>query len=186
MKPDFSTLFILIHYINILVICLMKDHLWKPNTLIICVFILFYKGLQTCTYHWKKKKSMRCFYISNEFSHAVGEEYLKFFDFTNQSLDEALRWDDPGTSGTYYFINTKMLTCSNLICFYSFSRSFLKEVVLIGETQERERVLNHFSRRYQQCNPETFSSDGAVLTLTCAIMLLNTDLHGQVRCSITT
>ncbi|KAK3509050.1 hypothetical protein QTP70_018789 [Hemibagrus guttatus] len=84
----------------------------------------------------------------NEFSRAVGEEYLKFFDFSDQSLDEALR-------------------------------SFLKEVVLIGETQERERVLDHFSRRYQQCNPETLSSAGAVLTLTCAAMLLNTDLHGQ-------
>lgn len=74
-----------------------------------------------------------------------------------------------------------MLTCSNLIGFYSFSRSFLNEVVLIGETQERERVLDHFAGRYQQCNPETFSSAGAVLTLTCALMLLNTDLHGQVR-----
>ncbi|GAA6105737.1 PH and SEC7 domain-containing protein 1 [Tachysurus ichikawai] len=84
----------------------------------------------------------------NAFSHAVGEEYLKFFDFTDQSLDEALR-------------------------------AFLKEVVLIGETQERERVLDHFSSRYQQCNPETFSSAGVVLMLTCAIMLLNTDLHGQ-------
>ncbi|KAF4072938.1 hypothetical protein AMELA_G00253280 [Ameiurus melas] len=85
---------------------------------------------------------------NNAFSHAVGEEYLKFFNFTDQSLDEALR-------------------------------SFLNEVVLIGETQERERVLDHFSGRYQQCNPETFSSAGAVLTLTCALMLLNTDLHGQ-------
>ncbi|KAL7834841.1 hypothetical protein SRHO_G00290880 [Serrasalmus rhombeus] len=84
----------------------------------------------------------------NEFSRAVGEEYLKFFDFTDQSLDEALR-------------------------------SFLKEVVLIGESQERERVLERFSIRYQQCNPHSFSSPESVLTLTCAVMLLNTDLHGQ-------
>ncbi|XP_016343806.1 PH and SEC7 domain-containing protein 2-like [Sinocyclocheilus anshuiensis] len=84
----------------------------------------------------------------NEFSRAVGEEYLKFFDFTNQSLEQALR-------------------------------SFLKEVVLIGETQERERVLQHFSARFQQCNPDVFSSAGSVLTLTCAVMLLNSDLHGQ-------
>ncbi|XP_065140080.1 uncharacterized protein [Paramisgurnus dabryanus] len=83
-----------------------------------------------------------------EFSRAVGEEYLKYFDFTDQSLEQALR-------------------------------SFLKEVVLIGETQERERVLQHFSSRFQQCNPDTFSSAGAVLTLTCAVMLLNSDLHGQ-------
>ncbi|XP_034458070.1 PH and SEC7 domain-containing protein 4 [Hippoglossus hippoglossus] len=84
----------------------------------------------------------------NDFSHAVGEEYLKFFDFTGQTLDHALR-------------------------------SFLKVVVLIGESQERERVLQHFACRFHQCNPEAFSSSGAVLALTCALMLLNTDLHGQ-------
>uniref|UniRef100_A0A3Q3VVA5 SEC7 domain-containing protein n=1 Tax=Mola mola TaxID=94237 RepID=A0A3Q3VVA5_MOLML len=86
----------------------------------------------------------------NDFSHAVGEEYLKFFDFHGQTLDHALR-------------------------------SFLKVVVLIGETQERERVLQHFACRFHQCNPDSFSSSGSVLALTCALMLLNTDLHGQVR-----
>ncbi|KAK2819192.1 hypothetical protein Q5P01_024753 [Channa striata] len=84
----------------------------------------------------------------NNFSRAVGEEYLKFFDFTGHSLDHALR-------------------------------SFLKVVILIGETQERERVLQHFTCRFHQCNPDSFSSSGAVLALTCALMLLNTDLHGQ-------
>ncbi|XP_056098169.1 PH and SEC7 domain-containing protein 1 [Rhinichthys klamathensis goyatoka] len=84
----------------------------------------------------------------NEFSRAVGEEYLKFFDFTNQTLEQGLR-------------------------------SFLKVVVLTGETQERERVLQRFSSRFQHCNPEGFSSGGSVLTLTCAVMLLNSDLHGQ-------
>ncbi|XP_053196198.1 PH and SEC7 domain-containing protein 2 [Scomber japonicus] len=84
----------------------------------------------------------------NDFSRAVGEEYLKFFDFTGKTLDHALR-------------------------------SFLKVVVLIGETQERERVLQHFSCRFHHCNPDTFCSSEAVLALTCALMLLNTDLHGQ-------
>ncbi|CAJ1070324.1 PH and SEC7 domain-containing protein 4 [Xyrichtys novacula] len=84
----------------------------------------------------------------NDFSRAVGEEYLKFFDFIGQTLDHALR-------------------------------SFLKVVVLIGETQERERVLQQFACRFHQCNPESFSSAGSVLALTCALMLLNTDLHGQ-------
>uniref|UniRef100_A0A667Y7A1 SEC7 domain-containing protein n=1 Tax=Myripristis murdjan TaxID=586833 RepID=A0A667Y7A1_9TELE len=85
----------------------------------------------------------------NDFSRAVGEEYLKFFDFTGQTLDQALR-------------------------------SFLKVVVLIGETQERERVLQRFASRFHQCNPDSFPSAGPVLTLTCALMLLNSDLHGQV------
>ncbi|XP_072940024.1 PH and SEC7 domain-containing protein [Epargyreus clarus] len=57
-------------------------------------------------------------------------------------------------------------------------RSFLARFALSGETQERERVLVHFSRRYLECNPGSFNSQDAVHTLTCAIMLLNTDLHG--------
>ncbi|XP_070844811.1 PH and SEC7 domain-containing protein 3 [Chaetodon trifascialis] len=84
----------------------------------------------------------------HDFSRAVGEEYLKFFDFTGQTLDHSLR-------------------------------SFLKVVLLIGETQERERVLQHFACRFHECNPNAFSSSGPVLALTCALMLLNTDLHGQ-------
>lgn len=96
--------------------------------------------------------------------------------------------------------------CKTLLASFP-PRSFLKVVVLIGETQERERVLQHFSCRFHQCNPDSFSSSGdfwyvlakdgclthrcatlaalflssgAVLALTCALMLLNTDLHGQV------
>ncbi|KAI5614230.1 PH and SEC7 domain-containing protein 3, partial [Silurus asotus] len=58
-------------------------------------------------------------------------------------------------------------------------RSFLKAFALMGETQERERVLIHFSNRYYQCNPTILASQDEVHCLTCALMLLNTDLHGQ-------
>ncbi|KAM4599458.1 PH and SEC7 domain-containing protein 1 [Fundulus diaphanus] len=58
-------------------------------------------------------------------------------------------------------------------------RMFLTQFALMGETQERERVLAHFSRRYRQCNPESLSTEDSVHTLTCAVMLLNTDLHGN-------
>ncbi|XP_053320456.1 PH and SEC7 domain-containing protein 1-like [Spea bombifrons] len=58
-------------------------------------------------------------------------------------------------------------------------RSLLQELVLTGETQERERVLFHFAKRFHRCNPKDFSSADAVHTLTCALMLLNSDLHGQ-------
>jgi len=62
-------------------------------------------------------------------------------------------------------------------------RAFLARFCLTGETQERERVLLHFARRYLECNPSQQSprllrSSDAVHTLTCAIMLLNQDLHG--------
>ncbi|KAF2984835.1 hypothetical protein EK904_014652 [Melospiza melodia maxima] len=39
-------------------------------------------------------------------------------------------------------------------------RTFLKAFPLMGETQERERVLIHFSRRYCHCNPEESTSEG--------------------------
>ncbi|XP_059468514.1 PH and SEC7 domain-containing protein isoform X2 [Neocloeon triangulifer] len=58
-------------------------------------------------------------------------------------------------------------------------RKFLKQFCLAGETQERERVLVHFSKRFLDCNPGAFRSQDSVHTLTCAIMLLNTDLHAQ-------
>ncbi|XP_029466553.1 PH and SEC7 domain-containing protein 1 [Rhinatrema bivittatum] len=58
-------------------------------------------------------------------------------------------------------------------------RTFLRELALMGETQERERVLAHFSQRYHQCNSDATSSEDGVHTLTCALMLLNTDLHGH-------
>ncbi|XP_060511240.2 PH and SEC7 domain-containing protein 4 isoform X2 [Panthera onca] len=85
---------------------------------------------------------------NNDFSRAVAEEYLSFFQFGGQSLDRALR-------------------------------VFLQALVLSGETQERERILYQFSKRFHYCNPGIFSSADSVHTLTCAIMLLNTDLHGQ-------
>ncbi|XP_016333277.1 PH and SEC7 domain-containing protein 3-like isoform X1 [Sinocyclocheilus anshuiensis] len=84
---------------------------------------------------------------NNDFSKMVAEEYLKFFEFTDMTLDQSLR-------------------------------CFLKAFSLMGETQERERVLIHFSNRYYQCNPTVFTAQDGVHCLTCALMLLNTDLHG--------
>ncbi|XP_042526874.1 PH and SEC7 domain-containing protein 4 [Dipodomys spectabilis] len=85
---------------------------------------------------------------NNDFSRAVAEEYLSFFQFGGQNLDQALR-------------------------------GFLQALVLSGETQERERILYQFSKRFHYCNPGAFPSVDSIHTLTCAIMLLNTDLHGQ-------
>ncbi|KAM4644874.1 PH and SEC7 domain-containing protein 4-like [Amazona ochrocephala] len=82
------------------------------------------------------------------FSAMVAQEFLEWFQFGGQALDQALR-------------------------------SFLRALALSGETQERERVLGHFSRRFHRCNPGAFPSPDAVHALTCALMLLNTDLHGQ-------
>ncbi|XP_056152012.1 PH and SEC7 domain-containing protein 2 [Lampris incognitus] len=79
------------------------------------------------------------------------------------------------------------LVASEYLSFFDFSglsldralRNFLKAFPLMGETQERERVLVHFSKRFCQCNPQTPTSEDGAHTLTCALMLLNTDLHGH-------
>ena len=62
----------------------------------------------------------------------MGEEYLIYFDFADQTLDESLRL-------------------------------FLDHTVLTGETQDRERVLAHFSHRYVQCNEGIFNSEGLLI-----------------------
>ncbi|XP_061757649.1 PH and SEC7 domain-containing protein 2 isoform X2 [Nerophis ophidion] len=85
---------------------------------------------------------------NNDFSQLVASEYLSFFDFSDLSLDRALR-------------------------------NFLKAFPLMGETQERERVLVHFSKRFCHCNQQTITCEDGAHTLTCALMLLNTDLHGH-------
>lgn len=72
------------------------------------------------------------FFFSNDFSRAVADEYLKYFDFEQDTLDIALR-------------------------------KFLKQFSLTGETQERERVLVHFSKRYLDCNPGSFNSQGVYI-----------------------
>ncbi|XP_075145667.1 exchange factor for Arf 6 isoform X2 [Haematobia irritans] len=92
----------------------------------------------------------------------VSRHLSKNNDFNRAVADEYLK---------YFNFDTKTLDES--------LREFLQQFALSGETQERERVLVHFSKRYLDCNPGTFNSQDAVHTLTCAIMLLNTDLHGQ-------
>lgn len=39
-------------------------------------------------------------------------------------------------------------------------RNFLKAFPLMGETQERERILVHFSKRFCHCNLQTLTSEG--------------------------
>ncbi|XP_057705938.1 PH and SEC7 domain-containing protein 2 isoform X1 [Corythoichthys intestinalis] len=79
------------------------------------------------------------------------------------------------------------LVASEYLSFFDFSglsldralRNFLKAFPLMGETQERERILVHFSKRFCHCNLQTLTSEDGAHTLTCALMLLNTDLHGH-------
>lgn len=48
----------------------------------------------------------------------------------------------------------------HVILLFFCCRCFLKAFSLMGETQERERVLIHFSNRYYQCNPTVITAQG--------------------------
>lgn len=65
-------------------------------------------------------------------------------------------------------------------------RSFLSHCPLQGETQEQDRVLDAFARRYTACNPRRFSSPTFVHQLVYAMILLNTDLaNAQLKGKMT-
>ncbi|KAK2720362.1 hypothetical protein QYM36_004300 [Artemia franciscana] len=64
-------------------------------------------------------------------------------------------------------------------------RKFLQAFQLTGESAERDRILVHFSKRYLECNPGSFQSQDSVHILTCALMLLNADLHGRAGGALT-
>lgn len=51
-------------------------------------------------------------------------------------------------------------------------RHFMTKFALTGESQERERILFHFSRRYVACNPGVFVSDGESFTPFFFILIL--------------
>ncbi|MFH4973932.1 hypothetical protein AB6A40_000641 [Gnathostoma spinigerum] len=57
-------------------------------------------------------------------------------------------------------------------------RDFLSCFCLTGDSQERSRIMEHFAKRYYNCNPTVFKNTDEILALSCAILLLNTDLHG--------
>ncbi|KAG0339897.1 hypothetical protein BG004_006630 [Podila humilis] len=57
-------------------------------------------------------------------------------------------------------------------------RSLCQKLVLKGETQEVDRVLEAFAQRYVDCNPQhLLGSKDIVHAITYSILLLNTDLH---------
>uniref|UniRef100_A0A3Q3K0R5 Pleckstrin and Sec7 domain containing a n=1 Tax=Monopterus albus TaxID=43700 RepID=A0A3Q3K0R5_MONAL len=109
-----------------------------------------------------KRLAKRLFNLEGFRTSDVARHLSKNNDFSHMVAEEYLS-----------FFNFTGLTLDQAL------RTFLRQFALMGETQERERVLSHFSRRYLDCNPNVMPSEDAVHTLTCALMLLNTDLHGQ-------
>ncbi|KAF9993936.1 hypothetical protein BGZ79_001345 [Entomortierella chlamydospora] len=57
-------------------------------------------------------------------------------------------------------------------------RQLCQKLILKGETQEVDRILEAFALRYVDCNPQSiFGNKDVVHAITYSILLLNTDLH---------
>uniref|UniRef100_A0A4W4DMW4 SEC7 domain-containing protein n=1 Tax=Electrophorus electricus TaxID=8005 RepID=A0A4W4DMW4_ELEEL len=58
-------------------------------------------------------------------------------------------------------------------------RLFLKAFMLEGSNEKQAHILAHFYERYHHCNPTAVASVDVVHCLTCVMMVLNTELHGE-------
>ena len=59
-------------------------------------------------------------------------------------------------------------------------RRLLAHVRVPGEAQKIERIMEVFGKRFSKCNPNfaaKLKSPDSIVTLSFAVMLLNTDLH---------
>lgn len=57
-------------------------------------------------------------------------------------------------------------------------RGLCARIALKGETQQVDRIIDAFARRWCECNPKHgFKSNDVVHTITYSLLLLNTDLH---------
>lgn len=69
----------------------------------------------------------------------------------------------------YDFSNFSILTALRLLC---------SRLVLKGESQQVDRILDEFSRRWCKCNPDHgFKAADVVHTISYSLLLLNTDLY---------
>ena len=59
-------------------------------------------------------------------------------------------------------------------------RMFLSSFALMGESQEIDRIMSHFSQHYHNENPGTFPSKDTIHAIVSAMLLLNSDLHKEV------
>ena len=59
-------------------------------------------------------------------------------------------------------------------------RRFCSTFSLVGESQEIDRIMQHFADKYHEENPTIFPDSSTIHGVVCAVLLLNSDLHIDV------
>jgi hypothetical protein len=107
------------------------------------------------------------------------EQAQKLFDSQDEVVgnDPAAAWLGDPDRAAIREAYMRLFNWSNLNIVSSL-RSLCDRLVLKGETQQVDRVLDAFSTRWCDCNPSHgFKATDVVHTICYSILLLNTDLH---------
>ncbi|KAJ5639821.1 uncharacterized protein N7484_007683 [Penicillium longicatenatum] len=107
------------------------------------------------------------------------EQAQKLFDSQDQVVgsDPAAAWLGDPDRATVREAYMRLFDWSNFNILAAL-RSLCERLVLKGETQQVDRVLDAFSNRWCDCNPSHgFKATDVVHTICYSILLLNTDLH---------
>ncbi|KAJ5397219.1 hypothetical protein N7509_005332 [Penicillium cosmopolitanum] len=107
------------------------------------------------------------------------EQAQKLFDSQDEVVgnDPAAAWLGDPDRATIREAYMRLFNWSNMNILAAL-RSLCQRLVLKGETQQVDRVLDAFSTRWCDCNPSHgFKATDVVHTICYSILLLNTDLH---------
>ncbi|KAJ5930724.1 hypothetical protein N7466_006217 [Penicillium verhagenii] len=107
------------------------------------------------------------------------EQAQKLFDSQDQVVgnEPAAAWLGDPDRATIREAYMRLFNWSNLNILAAL-RSLCQRLILKGETQQVDRVLDAFSSRWCDCNPSHgFKATDVVHTICYSILLLNTDLH---------
>ncbi|KAJ5114621.1 hypothetical protein NUU61_000380 [Penicillium alfredii] len=107
------------------------------------------------------------------------EQAQKLFDHQDEVVgdDPAAAWLGDPDRAMVREAYMRLFNWSNLNILASL-RSLCERLVLKGETQQVDRVLDAFSNRWCDCNPSHgFKATDVVHTICYSLLLLNTDLH---------
>ncbi|KAJ5767946.1 hypothetical protein N7533_000529 [Penicillium manginii] len=117
--------------------------------------------------------------VEDGHSAADREQAQKLFDSQDEVVgnDPAAAWLGDPDRATIREAYMRLFNWSNMNILAAL-RSLCQRLVLKGETQQVDRVLDAFSTRWCDCNPSHgFKATDVVHTICYSILLLNTDLH---------
>ncbi|KAK8846626.1 hypothetical protein IAR55_005713 [Kwoniella newhampshirensis] len=113
----------------------------------------------------EKGRRLACEFLEGDFSNVQADKVAEFLGGPRPVNGIALK----------YYMQYFDMKGQNLVDAF---RDLCQKLHLKAESQEIDRIIEAFSARYFDCNPNTvFGTPGVVHTVTAAMLMLNTDLH---------